>query len=271
VDESDRLQALASLEIQETERVLARSRRDQARTVLRAALLRQSVEPDADFSLADPPPFPAVAESLEEALRMGLDRRPDIAAARARVESAEWAFRITKLDTLPELHAEGSYGVAGLDRTYSEAWDDLGTWDHPVKSAGVSLSVPFGFRKERLERTSARLRLEEAKSEHEQAVQRVLTEIRTAWEFWQTAQTRLGAAGTLVDLERKKLKAESEDFERGRSSTDLLVRFQQDLHRARRQLVQAEVDEYLARADLARATGLLADVLAKISGGEETE
>jgi outer membrane protein TolC len=58
-----------------------------------------------------------------------------------------------------------------------------------------------------------------------------------------------------VAIERKKLEAERANFRRGRSSTDLLVRFQKDLQRAQTVALLAEADELMTQVELSRATG----------------
>ena len=61
----------------------------------------------------------------------------------------------------------------------------------------------------------------------------------------------------MLELERRKFRAEEENFRRGRSSTDLLIRFQQDIRRAQANLLEAEKDEAVARLELRRCLGFL--------------
>jgi outer membrane protein len=262
VEPSDLLQAQASVQVQETELTLAESRIEAARNALLALMQRQKPSGAAAPFRADfPRTWPAFAGSLDEALAAGLERRGDVRSARAAEEAAEFGLRVAALDGLPDLSVHGSYGVAGLDGRYSDAWSDLGGFDHPVKSAGVSLSVPFGRRREKLDRKSAALRLEGLRRERERVTQNAIREIRDAWENLQTSRKRLEASRTLASLEERKLKAENEDFGKGRSNTDLMVRFQLDFHRARQQLLRARTDEALARVELGRSVGALVETL----------
>lgn len=262
VEESDLAQAQVSVQIRETELALARSGAEKARNALLSLLQRHRAEgPAEDFEVAFPEELPPFASSLEEALRTGMEKRGDVQAAKAGLEAAEWGLRIAVLDGLPDLAVSGSYGVAGLDRTHSDAWSDLGGFDHPVKSAGLSLTVPFGRKREKLDRRAGAIRLESRRQEHRRVVQAALREIRDAWENRRLAQTRLDDNRRLVELQEKKMAAEEANFRRGRSSTDLLVRFQQDLQQAQSQFVRARADEALARLELGRAAGVLLDTL----------
>jgi outer membrane protein TolC len=260
VEDSDLAQAEALLEAQRIEVNLAEAEADRAGNALAAALHRQGAA-GADLpplgglpDLAVPAPDPSLAERAVTA-------RPETRAASARRQAAEWAARTARLDALPDLAVTGGYAWAGLDRDYPGAWDDMKTGDHPVKSAGVSLTVPLLFRKERIARRSAEILAEAARREEAEAVQKVREDVRTAAAALSAARDRVAARERLMEIETRKLRAEEENFRRGRSSTDLIVRFQQDLSRARLLLVRARVEESAARLDWARSLGMVREVL----------
>lgn len=255
-EDSELLQARASLETAETELLLARSALERARHALAAALREEGPVEALSASTAAPAGLPVeTALPAEESAALALD--PSVSTARRRREAFSWEARIARLDTLPELSLDGSYSFAGLDTRYREAWRDMGTWRHPVAIAGVSLAVPLGFWKERLTRRQAEHRLKGAEAE----LSRAETEARRAWrdarEFLVLSRRRLEAARRLAALESRKLAAGEADFRRGRAATDLIVRFQQDKRRAVAELVRAETDEALALVELGRRAGTL--------------
>lgn len=257
VEDSDFLQAKASLEIEETEWRLSAADLEKAQNALLTALHRHSSSTVSALAPVLPSQIPSFEGTLEEALGKGLQERGELKAAQAAVQAAESALRTETLDNLPDLSLSGSYGVAGLDQTYSNSWDDLGTFNHPVKSVGLNFMTPFGYRKERLEKKSKKLELEAARQDADRLRQQMIQEIRDAWQNRELRRSRLEARRRLLELQRKKLKAEEINFNRGRSSTDLLVRFQQDINRAELDFARAEVEEILSRIELGRATGTL--------------
>ncbi|MBI4396524.1 MAG: TolC family protein [Elusimicrobia bacterium] len=261
VEDSDLLQAQVSLEVQQTEFTIALSQKEQAFTTLLTSLALAQPGSPGSFSMAPPEEIGLIPGDLDGALSLGLRRRGDVLAAQTAAEAARWAVKISVLDTLPDLALSGSYASAALARNYADAWEDLPGLDGPVKSAGLTFMVPFRFERERLTRNAGRIQLARAEQELAQAVQTAVGEIRKAWEILQLSRARLDARRKLVELEEKKLRAEEADFRRGRSSTDLLVRFQQDLQRARQQFLRARTEEALARVDVGRATGTLLDAL----------
>lgn len=260
VEDSDLTQAEALLEVQGIEVVLARSEEARALNALAALMHRQGADA-ADLpplsglpDLEVPPPDPSLASQA-------LAARPEVKAAVERRAALEWADRVVRLDGLPDLAVTGSYAWAGLDRDLPGAWEDMDGGRHPVKSAGVSLTMPILFRKERIDRRSVAFRLEAARREEADAVQRVREDVRTAAEALVAARARLAARERLLEIEKRKLRAEEANFRRGRSSTDLIVRFQQDVSRAELAFVRARVEESAARLDWGRALGLLSEAL----------
>lgn len=255
-EESDLLQARTSLELQELESLAARSLSERARIALAAALA--SSAPAAGFR-AGPVDFLPDRAPLVAGEEAALARRPEVAVARRQAEALRWAERVARLDTLPDLSLDASYSFAGLATGYGRAWSDMSGWRHPVAAAGLSVAVPLGFRQERLTRRQAVLRREAAEAEAAAAETAARRDWRDAREQLSLAAARAGAARRLVELERRKFAAGQDDFKRGRASTDLLLRFQQDIRRAEAELLRAETDETIGLFESARAAGSLTE------------
>ena len=253
---SDKLQAQAAVEAAETELLLALSARERARHALAAALREEGPAGAIEVSSAPLSGLPA-EQALPASEAEALASRPDLDAFRSRRDALSWAARVARLDTLPDLTLDASYAFGGLDSGYGGAWRDMRGWRHPVAAVGMSVVVPLTFRQERLTRRQAALAFLAAEAELAAAE----TAARRAWrdgrELLDLSRRRLAAARRLEGIERDKLSAGETDFRSGRATTDLLVRFQQDLRRARAELVRAEADEALAVIDLARQAGVI--------------
>lgn len=260
VEESDLAQAEALLEGQRIEVNLARSEEARAANALAALLHRQEADGARLPPLGGVPEL-TVPEPDPALVTKAVASRPETRAATARRAAAEWNNRVSKLDALPDLAVNGSYAWAGLDQNLPDAWDDMKTGDHPVKSAGVTLTVPLFFKKERIARNSAEMSLAAARRDEVEAIQRVREDVRTAAQALTAARERMAARSRLLEIEKRKLKAEQQNFNRGRSATDLIVRFQQDVSRAELLNVRAQVEEAAARLEWGRALGLLREVL----------
>ncbi|UPT74726.1 MAG: TolC family protein [Elusimicrobiota bacterium] len=253
---SDRLQAEAALESAETELLLAQSGIERARHALASALREEGPAGSLEVSTEAASGLPSEA-SLPADEAAALAARPDVDAARRRRDALKWAERTARLDTLPDLTLDASYAFAGLDSTYRGAWSDMRGWRHPVAAVGFSVVVPLTFRQERLTRRQAALALSASEAELAAAENSARRAWRDSRESLALSRRRRLAAERLARIEAGKLKAGESDFRSGRATTDLLVRFQQDLRRAKAELVRAEADEALALIELARQAGTL--------------
>ncbi|MBI4376426.1 MAG: TolC family protein [Elusimicrobia bacterium] len=255
VEASDLLQAEASLELRQTELIVARSSLRQAELGFRAALHQPASSPAPTLSEPEPMPEPRLEPEA------ALSRRPDLLSAQAARKAGEWDLRLARLDIRPDLSLEGAYRFSGLAGTYQSSWKDMSGWDHAVKTVGLRLLVPLTFRRERLLRRQAEQALEGLAAEERRVREQVERELAQADESWQTARRRVAAGLRLLELERRKAAAEESNFRKGRSTTDLMVRFRQDIQRAESELLRAQQDELAARIELARASGTLIEEL----------
>lgn len=259
-DASDEAQVEASVRAEEAELRLARSLAAQSVNTLNALLMRG----DAPFTFDGPalPALPVASTPIySEALSAAMAARPDLAAARADVERAEALVRTETLRTLPDLALVGGYAGAGLSGDRGRAWRGARQFEDTVSKVGVQFETPLGRRQEKLRRDEAVRRLNQSRVELARAEERVRQDIRDALERLSLARERGAAYAELLGFERRKWEAERRDFDRGRSSTDTLIRFEGDVHRAEMQLARARADEWAGWAALALATGRLLEAL----------
>ncbi len=240
VEESDLAQAQVNLELRKLEEESAVSRRKQARLKLlmaihaNEALARdERVEVDWDFPSSLPDPEPRDLATV-------LAERPDIQALTAREEATAARYRLQRLQRLPNLTALGSYGYAGLKRSYENSLKDLESLNHPVYTAGIALTIPITAARERVAEKVARLDLEIAKADRAQLEALARLEILGTREQLAQARKQLATTEAIVALQQRKLKAERRNFERGRSTTEVLIRFAEEERGARRELLYAK-------------------------------
>lgn len=261
VEASDLEQARAFLQTQETELILAQSRMKQAGNNLLSELQLLELNGKNNIEIA-PPIYPLTPNDTPlERTALDISQRGDVLAARAVRESANWNKRIVELDNLPDLSLNASLGYAGLDLGYHSSVRDLSTWEHPVKTIGASFIVPFGFKKERLTLQQAKLRAETAGNDENRVKQKAILEANNALENIHLTKQRVTTGKRLLELEQKKYASEEKNFRQGRSTTDLLIRFQQDIRRAQSALLRATTDEAMARVELSASLGTLLEDL----------
>jgi outer membrane protein len=183
----------------------------------------------------------------------------DLAAARARERGAWW-------NMLPTLDVRGSLGGTGLAGTprdptqfdinggYGETFSQVRNRDFPTWSAGVSVSVPIGFRAGAGDHQ--RLKAEADLAEQRAiATRRSLEErIRVAYRELDHASKRLEAAQNGVNASLEQTRIALIEFRNGRTTAFELTRVAADLATTQQRYSQALVRTAKAYADLRRLT-----------------
>lgn len=197
------------------------------------------------FEVKDSLAFRPYAASLDEALKKGYERRPDLQSARLKREAAESSIDLAKKGYFPVLTGSAGYGWSGEDFPLDRDWN-----------VGATLSVPlFSGLSTKYQTDEARANLEVLKASEDLIRQSVILEIQQALLNLQAAGDRIAVA----ELEVRQA-AENLELARGRYGagvgsplevTDALLA---DIN-AKTAHTAALYDYRLAQASLEKATG----------------
>jgi outer membrane protein TolC len=199
------------------------------------------------FRLSDPMPSAvAVSMTAEEATRRAWEERPDLKAARARVEAAQSAVKAAQDERLPSLAVNADYGTIGNDVPGAR----------PTFTLGAALEVPLfkggrisaRVREAQAHLTSARARLENEKAGVYYEVQTVFLDIKAAADRVKVAE------GTLA-LAREQLQQARDRFAAGIGDNLEVVQAQQTLAVAEESHIASLYALGAARLSLAHAIG----------------
>jgi len=213
-------------------------------TLAQAIGLREIVDwtPEPEATL---PELPA---SFDAAWEIARTHQPALAAAGARERAAS---------ALVDAHIAALYPTLGLAASGAESGTGLPlSWNW---SLGAALSwVPFdGFeRVSTIAESSASLR--SARTQRTLVEQQVWLVLRTAWLGMEDARKRLDLTTLAVHSAEQNLELAQGRFDVGKGTSVELTDAQQALALARGDLVQSRADERAARAQLARALGIVA-------------
>lgn len=210
--------------------------------------------------------LPMVTIELADALRTGMENRPDVKAALNELESAALGIRVTKNQLLPRLDAVLNGYLAGLNgrNQVFQSFGDQFYESGPGISALLQYEMPRGNRNARSRHRAAMFQYRQASAKLQEVVQQIQLEV-------ETALTRLEAADTLRRRQRDTLQLSTEEelilTERyallgpdgGRAGVvlDSLMDAQQRRTDAERSLVTAQTEYQLSLIDLQRAMGTL--------------
>jgi len=187
--------------------------------------------------------------SLEDALAVASERRPDLAAATARARAASQMAQLRRAERRPEVGAGASFEAAsnvpfGVDGSH---------W-----SVGLSAKVTLfdgGAKKARQSRA-------EAEAKAAQAAERLLRsraelEVRQAHEWQKAAAQRLMTSQEAAHLAERSLEIVRDRYREGLTPLVELLAAESALSAAQNRELEARRSQLISRAELALATGSL--------------
>lgn len=206
----------------------------------------------APNDLQPPPPLPGLPGGADEAVEAALESNPDLIASRERSRAAEIDINIAGSTRLPrvEVFTSGSYNDSlgsGLPRPTISATG---------ATAGVRATIPLfqGGRPAALER-QAQSRAA-ATLENEIAIEReVIAQVRSAYASWRAASDVIVSTQTAVDAAALSLEGVRAENTVGNRTILNILDAEQELLRARVQLVVARRNAYVAGFTLLAAMG----------------
>ena len=254
---------------------LIRSTEDQLKTIL-------NLSSKADIDLTkivptDTPTFERRDVSLEEALSMGLQLRPDLQSIRTDLKNKDLDLGYAKNQLLPELNVQASFWSPGLSGTQllyedgnpltgnvigsvpgksSDALQDAFKFKYKNWTIGLTLSVPITSIVTRAQYAQARVSLEQAQVNLQNQEQQAFLEIRNAVRDVQTNYKQVQAYKLARELAQEKLEAEQKKLRVGMATNYEVLLHQRDLADAQSSELRAVIDYNLALAALDKALGM---------------
>jgi outer membrane protein TolC len=204
--------------------------------------------PGQQFDFSDAMPNPEVPPvSLEKALADAYQNRYDYRRSTSLVHAAETSRSAAVLQRAPSLHFDGDYGTIG---------ENPGT-AHPTYTAALSLRVPvFQGGKIQSDVQQADAVLAQRQAELEDLRAGIDQEVRTAFLDLDASARQVQVAQSSVQLAGQQLEQARDRFRAGVSGSLEVVESQQAVAGAEEDLISSMYAYNLAKAALARATGL---------------
>ena len=211
------------------------------------------------FDFADAMPNPEVPPvTLEKALADAYQNRFDYQQSQSLVHAAETSRSAAVLQHAPSLNFDGDYGTIG--RTPASA--------HPTYTAALSLKIPvFQGGKIQADVQQADAVLAQRQAELEDLRGRIDQDVRTAFLDLDASARQVQVAQSSVQLAGQQLEQARDRFRAGVSGSLDVVESQQAVAGADEDLISSLYAYNLAKAALARATGLAEKSVKDFLGG----
>jgi len=226
---------------------------------------------------ADEPEYKKVDMSLDEALEIAMQNRPDLTASRLGVQNSEINVNYTRNQLLPGLNFTASYwspGVSGDQIQYlndnpltgvivgktpggfGDSFSDAFGFKYQNWAVGLTLDVPISNILSRAQFQQARLNLEKAKLQLENQEQQIFRDIKIAVRNVATNYERIQAYKAARELAEKQLEAEEEKLKVGLTTNYLVLQYQAELATTLSSELKSVIDYKLSLAQLYRDLGI---------------
>ncbi len=197
---------------------------------------------------------------MEAAILTALGQRTDMAAARKRLESAEYNVEYARNQLLPALGLVAAYGTTGIGGTliqreglggpiistvpggFGDALSDVFGRNFPTWTLGFNFSYPIFNRQAGAAAARARISRDQSQANIRRLEMQITGEVRSAARAVETNYKRVESTRAARVLQERRLDAETKKFTAGMSTNFLVTQSQRDL-------AVSEVAELRAIAD----------------------
>jgi len=227
-----------------------RDQEDQLRRLLNPA--EEDLRQDLRLTPLDQPVVALEPISLEEAIDIAIEQRPEIVQAKKNMETSDLNTKFAKNQILPTLSFQGTMGMAGLGQNYTDSVNQNFSGDYYNYGAGLVLSYPLGNRSAWSTYNKRQLEEKNAEASLMSVRQQIIVGVREAVRRVQTDFKRIETTRSARIMAEKQLQAEQERLKVGLSTTRFVLDFQRDLATAQGNELRATVDYNKSLSNLSR-------------------
>ena len=234
VEKPDLLAAEANMNLRKSEVLDALMALDNAKRQLLFLLNKDNINIDvkAKDDLGENVSFVDLFSCLNTAVKS----RRDYQRAKSNVEINKISLQMKKNSLWPQIDLEASFAKNGISSDYKNSIKAVSSDDNSSFSVGIKFSLPLENRYARAEYSQQKLKKAQSLLSLKKVEKQILLDINNQVVYVNTLVNRVNTQKNVVDLQLKKLKAEEEKLKYGRSSSDIIIRYQNDLLEAKFEL-----------------------------------
>lgn len=211
---------------------------------------------------ADAMRIPGWDASFVNCLRVAFEARRDYVRAKKDIRAKNIKFGMKKNARWPQLDLEGSLKLNGVGKVWKNTAEEAFKEDNPEFYTKAIFSFPFEDRKGRSEYDKAKHQKAKALLNLKKVEKSIVTEVDDKVRRVNVYRERAEKLERIKELQKNKLEEEQRQFERGRSDSDQIIRFQEDLLNAKIRVSNALKDYKYSLIDLY----LTQDIYLKMKG-----
>ncbi len=194
-----------------------------------------------------------------EILKEAISHRRDYKIIKNKIESQNIDIKIKKNALWPEIDLEASFLKNGLASNYQDSWNQTSDENNYEFFTGITFRIPFRNRSAKADLEKARLNREQLLLFLKRTERLILKEIYNKVKEVNSLKNRIELLTSISKLQENKLKEEMKHFSYGRSSSDIIIRHEEDILQARLNLASSLFKYRVSLIDLDLAKNTLLD------------
>ena len=194
-----------------------------------------------------------VYETLKEAV---LHRR-DYKIIKNKIESQNIDIKIKKNALWPEIDLKASFLKNGLASNYQDSWNQTSDENNYELFTGITFRIPFGNRSAKADLEKVRLNREQILLFLKRTERLILKEINNKVKEVNSLKNRIELLTSIRKLQENKLNEETKNLHFGRSNSDTIIRYENDLLQASLNLALSSFKYRVSLIDLDLAKNTL--------------
>jgi outer membrane protein len=195
-------------------------------------------------------------DPVEQHVQVALKMRPDLNQAKLQIQRGELEVVRTRNGLLPKMDMFISYGNTGYANTFDKALNNIGSAQYDVTLGLVFELAPVN-RAARSQHSRAVLSKQKQRKAIENLIQLAQVDVRSGYIEVTRAREQITATAATRAFQEEKLRAETEKFRVGKSTSLLVGQTQRDLVASQIAETQAVANYLKALIALYRLEGSL--------------
>lgn len=227
VEKSDLLAIEANVKIRQNDFLLADLERDKANKELLFLLNKEDVT--ICFSPTDELKIEEIEVDFYQSLTEAIANRRDYLRLKNLIKINDLSLKIKDNSLWPEIDLKASLIRNGLDTSFANSWKEIFQKSQTEFFVGLSVTRPLGNRYARAELEETELRKEQLLLSLKRLERFILKEIHNRVKEVNTLKNQVQQSYEIVRLQKDKLEEEKRRLKYARTSSDILIRYEEDL------------------------------------------
>jgi outer membrane protein len=195
-------------------------------------------------------------EDMDAIIENALKLRPDLNETRLLIEQNKLDVLVTKNGVLPVMNLFVTLGMSGYSNSFTDSIKDISSSDRNLQ-AGLNFSQAIGNRSDRERYRQSKLSEAQNLEALTNLTQLAIEDVGISYLEINRTKEQISATAVSRKLQEEKVRAETEKYRVGKSTSLLVAQAQRDLTASQINEIQAIINYNKALVDLLRNEGTL--------------